>query len=241
MRNRLRKSVRPRFTPAVVARKQGPWVTGASGDDFSALYAAWFAVVLRWTKAMGVRSHDRFDVAQNVFVIVHRRLPYCDCRNLAGWLYTITARQVRDFQRQKWNKVVGEALPISPAMPSGAPTPMMVLEGRQGLEVLTEVLSSFSDPLRSTFVLFEIYGFTCAEIATKRDAPTNTVWSWLRRGRRKIIDQLIERQTGRRTQTSRPSRSEAHPKKQRRRPRQLGRDIEPLRIDRGLFGDAAEP
>ena len=66
--------------------------------DFSSLYATWFGGVVRWTSALGVRSSDKYDVAQNVFVIVHRRLPDCDHRNIAGWLYRITARQVRDYR-----------------------------------------------------------------------------------------------------------------------------------------------
>lgn len=177
-------------------------------DDFSAVYAAWSAGVLRWTKALGVGSDDKFDVVQNVFVIVHRRLPYCDRRNLAGWLYRITTRQVRDYLRQRWNRVLSEAVPISLEMPSGAPTPATVLERRQDQEVLTGILSRLSDPVRSTFVLFEIYGFTCTEIAAQHHVPTTTVWARLRRGRRKVFALLTERQTEE-DAASHPSGSEA--------------------------------
>ena len=216
-------------------------MTGAGFDDFSALYTTWYAGVLRWTRALGVRANDRFDVVQNVFVIVHRRLRCCDRRNLAGWLYTITARQVRDYLRQRWNRILSESVPVSPDMPSRAPTPAMVVESRQGLEVLTGTLSCLSDRTRSTFVLFEIYGFSCAEIAAEHHAPANTVWSRLRRGRKKVFDQLVEPKTEARTQTSRPSRSEAHRGKGTRRPRQACPNIEPPRIDRRLFGGAAKP
>ncbi len=202
------------------------------GDDFSALYATWFAAVLRWTAALGVRSNDRFDVVQNVFVIVHRRLSRCDRRNLAGWLYTITTRQVRDHLRQRWSRILSEAVPISLELRSGAPTPAMVVESRQDLEVLTRTLSCLSDRLRSTLVLFEVYGFTCAEIAARHHAPANTVWSWLRRARRKVFDQLLEPQSKGKTKTSRPNRSEARRGKHTRRPRELGPNIEPPRVDR---------
>ena len=164
-----------------------------AGGDFSSLYAAWFGGVVQWTKAMGVRSSDKYDVAQNVFVIVHRRLPYCDRRNIAGWLYRITARQVRDYRRQRWNQSFFNGHePVSSDLPSRDPTPAMSLEAREALEVLSSFLSGLSAPTSAAFVLFDLYGFTCEEIAALHGVSTSTIWARLRRARKTVLPQLVE-------------------------------------------------
>jgi RNA polymerase sigma-70 factor, ECF subfamily len=168
-------------------------VDDGAGGDFSSLYAAWFGGVVQWTKAMGVRSSDKYDVAQNVFVIVHRRLPDCDRRNIAGWLYRITARQVRDYRRQRWNQSFFKGHePVSQDIPSRDPTPAMSMEAREAQEFLSTFLSGLNAPTRSTFVLFDLYGFSCEEIAALHKVSTNTIWSRLRRARKTVLPQLAE-------------------------------------------------
>src|SRR5687767_11705297 len=63
---------------------------------FEELYDQRFGDVSRWVRALGVRDADRDDVVQDVFMVVHRRLPDFDGQNVAGWLYQITRRKVRD-------------------------------------------------------------------------------------------------------------------------------------------------
>src|ERR1700735_2490614 len=70
--------------------------------DFNSVYAAWYDDVTRWLRALGGPPADLDDLAQEVFIVVHRRLHAFDGRNLAGWLYRITIRQRRDFRRLRW-------------------------------------------------------------------------------------------------------------------------------------------
>src|SRR5262245_1543257 len=72
--------------------------------NFRSVYDAWVTDVARWIRAMGGPPADQDDVLQEVFVVVHRRLADFDGRNMAGWLYQITAHQVRDFRRRLWFK-----------------------------------------------------------------------------------------------------------------------------------------
>ena len=169
-------------------------ITDDSGrGDFSSLYATWFGGVVEWTSALGVRSSDKYDIAQNVFVIVHRRLPDCDRRNIAGWLYRITARQVRDYRRQRWNQSYFKSHEeVSHELPSRDPTPAMSLETREAHRILSSLLSGLHAPTRSTFVLFEFYGFTCEEIAALHKVSPNTIWARLKRARKTVVHQLAE-------------------------------------------------
>src|SRR3954452_17349228 len=70
--------------------------------EFAAIYQRWFGEVSRWIRAMGGPDAEREDLLQDVFLIVHRRLPYFDGDNIAGWLYQITRHRVRDFRRLLW-------------------------------------------------------------------------------------------------------------------------------------------
>jgi hypothetical protein len=52
--------------------------------DFASVYHEWFQHVLRWSRAMGGPEADLEDLAQEVFVVVRRKLEAFDGRNLAG-------------------------------------------------------------------------------------------------------------------------------------------------------------
>lgn len=162
--------------------------------DFEAVYAEWFEGVLRWAAAMGVRNSDKYDVAQNVFLVVMRRLQDFDRRNMAGWLYTITARQVKDYQLQLWNRrIFKTAEPIPEELPSGAPTPAARLEASERTQLLQDLLGGLSDPMRTAVILFDLHGFSCEEIAVMEGVSPNTIWTRLRRGRKKVVDMVTRR------------------------------------------------
>ena len=113
--------------------------------DFRELYDAWVAHVARWTRALGAARSEQDDLVQQVFVVVHRRLPGFDGRNLAGWLYRITANQVRDFRRLRWIKhVFKRSIPLSSALASPGPTPLSILEAKEEHVILERLLSTLS-------------------------------------------------------------------------------------------------
>src|SRR5262245_27717153 len=69
---------------------------------FSDVYTEWFPRTLRWLRAFGVPDGDMEDVAQEVFLVVQRKLAEFDGRNLSGWLYRIAARTASDYRRRAW-------------------------------------------------------------------------------------------------------------------------------------------
>jgi len=155
--------------------------------DFKAVYDRWVVEVARWIRAMGGPPADRDDVLQEVFVVVHRRLADFDGQNLPGWLYRITAHQVRDFRRKLWVKhIFGRSVPLTESMPAAGPNPVMSVESRQKSEVLEGLLAKISLPLRTAFVLFEIEGYTAEEIARMQKASLNTVRARILRARKKL-------------------------------------------------------
>jgi RNA polymerase sigma-70 factor (ECF subfamily) len=154
--------------------------------DFASIYDAWFDHVSRWIRALGAPEADNEDLAQEVFLVVRRRLRDFDGRNVAGWLHRIAAGQVRQHRRRRWiRSVLSPRQPIAiEDLPSLGTSPIAALETREKQRVLELLLSKMSEKRRVAFVLFEIDGYGGDEIADILDIPINTVWTRLHHARR---------------------------------------------------------
>jgi RNA polymerase sigma-70 factor (ECF subfamily) len=164
----------------------------SSGDvrgDFRALYDAWFDDVSRWILSLGGIEADRDDIVQEVFMVVRRRLASFDGGNLAGWLYRITRRQVRDFRRRSWVRHIftKRRLEEPDDLPHAGNTPAAALERKEDQRILHAMLGKMGEERRSAFVLFEIEGLSGEEIARIQSVPINTVWTRLFHARREFF------------------------------------------------------
>ena len=163
---------------------------------FEDIYGQWFHDVSRWIRAFGGLDADLDDLAQEVFLIVRRKLPAFDGENLAGWLYRITQRTVRDYRRRAWyrrflSKQHVELRPEREPAASAA-DPSEVLERREAERILVQILAKMGETRRTAFILFEIEGYTGEEIANLEDVPINTVWTRLHHARKEFYS-LLER------------------------------------------------
>jgi RNA polymerase sigma-70 factor, ECF subfamily len=157
---------------------------------FEEVYAQGFPHVVRWIRAFGGLDADLEDLAQETFVVVRRQLGKFDGANLAGWLYRITQRTVRDYRERAWfRRALGNRDDDRRARRNSiAPQadPSQVLEHREAIRFLTQLLAKISDSHRTAFILFEIEGYTGEEIAQLEDVPLNTVWSRLHHARKEL-------------------------------------------------------
>jgi RNA polymerase sigma-70 factor (ECF subfamily) len=177
----------PEAAPSVPTAK----LVGA-GDGavaFRAVYDAWFEDVSRWIAALGGVDADRDDIVQEVFMVVRRRLSSFDGGNLAGWLYRITRRQVRDFRRRSWVRHIftKRRLEEPDDLPHAGGTPAAALERKEDRRILHAMLSKMREERRSAFVLFEIEGLSGEEIARIQSVPINTVWTRLYHARKEFF------------------------------------------------------
>jgi RNA polymerase sigma-70 factor (ECF subfamily) len=157
--------------------------------DFRTIYDAWFEDVSRWIRALGGLEADRDDIVQEVFLVVRRRLSAFDGVNLAGWLYRITRRQVRDFRRRTWVKhIFTKRRAEDPdALQHGGGGPAAMLEHKEERRILHLILERIREERRSAFVLFEIEGLSGDEIARIQNVPLNTVWTRLHHARKEFF------------------------------------------------------
>ena len=184
-------------------RSAPPWHSDAMGthdERFAALYDAWFDEVLKWIGVLGMPDSDAEDLAQEVFLVVNRKLSTFDGGNEAGWLYRITELTVRDHRHRAWFKNLfrrRQDVDLEKiARVEGIPA--LAREEEQDRVVLQGILAKMSTKLRSTFVLFEIEGRSGEEIAAIQDIPCATVWTRLHNARRvfwKLVAEL-RRQEG---------------------------------------------
>lgn len=167
------------------------------GNDFGAIYDAWFEDVARWVRALGAQDADRDDVVQEVFLVVRRRLVDFDGANLAGWLYRITRRQVRDFRRRSWVKHIFTRGRVEnpDELADDVRNPAAAAELKENRRILQAILNRIPESRRSAFVLFEIEGLSGDEIARLQNIPVNTVWTRLHVARKEFLALAAKYQT----------------------------------------------
>src|SRR5262245_2581500 len=72
--------------------------------DLAGLYREWSDHVERWARALSGFNADSNDIAQEVFLVVGRRIHDFDGVNPRAWLYRITERAARDYRNRTWFK-----------------------------------------------------------------------------------------------------------------------------------------
>jgi RNA polymerase sigma-70 factor (ECF subfamily) len=157
--------------------------------DFTQVYEDSFDDVERWLRAMGVPASDLEDVAQEVFVVVGRKLGSFDGKNLRGWLYRIASLTARRLRRRPWYKHLfsrRQELDLDTFEWVGS-GPAESVERRELQEQLGRVLSKMSEKRRTALILFELEGYSGEEIAELLEIPIATVWTRLYHARQELI------------------------------------------------------
>jgi len=164
--------------------------------EFRAIYERWFSEVSRWIRAMGGPEAEREDLVQDVFLVVHRRLPDFDGQNVAGWLYQIARHRVRDFRRLLWVKhLLFGSVPLSESLSKGGASPADSLETNEKRALLERLLRKLNESERAALVLFEIDGYSGEEIADIQGVPVNTVWARIHKARKKLKASLAKHES----------------------------------------------
>jgi RNA polymerase sigma-70 factor (ECF subfamily) len=155
---------------------------------FRDIYERRFDDVVKWLYALGVPSSDTEDLAQEIFLVVRRKLDRFDGGNLAGWLYRIAQLTVRDHKRRAWfkNLMLRRRQVDLEKVEMTAPGPAARYEEAENRRLLQALVAGMSEKLRSAFVLFEIEGYSGEEIARIQDIPLGTVWTRLHLARKEF-------------------------------------------------------
>lgn len=155
-------------------------------DDLSTVYREHVHFAWRIVRRMGVPEESVGDVVQDVFLVIHRRLPDYDGRApLKAWIAGICRGVVRNFHRSTMRRERRLRLVSPPAQ--GDPDSSDRLEmGR----ALAHALDQLDEDQRLAIVLVEIEGLSPADVADLSGVSRNTVYSRLKLARKKLRAQL---------------------------------------------------
>jgi RNA polymerase sigma-70 factor (ECF subfamily) len=149
------------------------------------VYAQHADFVWRTLQHLGVRSADLEDLAQEVFVTVHRRVASFDGRSkLTTWLFGVCLHLVQRHRRRAYLRL--EFLHAEPPERIDHDTPEARYAGVEANRRLQQLLNKLSPERRATFVLFEVEGVSCEEIAELTSVPVGTVYSRLHLARKEV-------------------------------------------------------
>ena len=147
--------------------------------SFREIYDEHFAFVYRSARRLGVHERALDDAAQDVFLVVYRRLAEFEGRSsIKTWLYGITRRVAKDHRRRAARKDHGQVPPDDLATTEQSPAEDAAR--REAAERLEAILEALDPAKREVFVLAEIEQMTVPEIAEALAINLNTTYSRLR-------------------------------------------------------------
>jgi RNA polymerase sigma-70 factor (ECF subfamily) len=153
---------------------------GASAvGSFEGVYAEYVGFVWRCLRTLGVPEASIDDAAQDVFVVVHRRLE--DFRgesSLRTWLYGIVRNVAANQRRSRRRK--GGAEPLDAELPSDCPPPDERAQAQQALSFVQAFAAQLDDKKRDLFVLALVEELSIPEVASILNIPLNTAYTRLR-------------------------------------------------------------
>jgi RNA polymerase sigma-70 factor (ECF subfamily) len=184
----------PRHSLIVDARSRSE-----AAREFDALMRENAQSVHRYLALRGVSTRDVPDVAQNVFLLAHRK--WSDFRGEAtrrAWLFGIAKNCAADYRKQRDRRQAayesyGAVVDAAPCAVSG---PEDHTQTSAALRMLHAVLNELKEPLRNAFVLYEIEELTMTEIAAIEGIPEQTGYSRLRAARAAVEQRFADLEAG---------------------------------------------
>lgn len=159
---------------------------------FRALYDEHFAYVWRAVANRGVPPAAMDDVVQEVFLVVHRKLPEFEGRStVRTWLAGIVRRVVSDHVKKRGNQAAGQVSLDEHAF-EGGEDPALELERRAAAALVDALLSKLTEAHREVFVMYELEQLTTREIAELTRTNENTVQTRLKAAR-KAFQRALDR------------------------------------------------
>jgi RNA polymerase sigma-70 factor, ECF subfamily len=165
---------------------------------FGEVYEAHVRFVWRTLRRLGVPDDDCDDAAQDVFLVVHRKLrEFRPEAPIKHWLFRITSHIAHDHRRsgRRKNPMEHGLIPVANEEIADLEqqSPADSAERAAAARLVRELLQQIEEPKRAVFILAELEQMTAPEIAAALEIPLNTVYSRLRRARLEFEEALGRR------------------------------------------------
>lgn len=159
---------------------------GAAGlqSAYVAFFRAHYGRVVRWMVVLGVPSAAADDVAQEVFLVAHRKFDQLrPDASEAGWLMAI-ARNVASTHRRGAARARARERHASP--PAAAPDPEATVMRSEAASLIQSFVETLPDEQRVVFAMYELDGASGSEVAEALGLSRHTVHSRIRLIRDKL-------------------------------------------------------
>jgi RNA polymerase sigma-70 factor, ECF subfamily len=167
----------------------------SSPPAFAEVYESCAELVWRNLRRLGVPEAALEDAAQDVFLVVHRRLSAFEGRSsLRTWIFGIALRVAAKHRRKARGLAVREApIPNELSHAVSAPAqdgPFERTLQRQATELVQRVLERCDDERRELLIMVDLEQTSVAEAADTLAINLNTAYSRLRAARRAFDAEL---------------------------------------------------
>jgi RNA polymerase sigma-70 factor (ECF subfamily) len=173
--------------PPASCAAQMPLVSRCLAGDpaaWRALHQTYYPIVAAFLGKLGVKSTDRDDACQEVFVQMLRYLPtFRGQAQLKTWVYRLCVTEARHVRHRS---AVGAALRglLRTELGARGPESGSVLTDEVARQKVDAALATLKEHERLVFVLYDMEGLSGEEVAQIAGCPVATVWRRLHYARR---------------------------------------------------------
>jgi RNA polymerase sigma-70 factor (ECF subfamily) len=161
---------------------------------FEAVYEHEFDFVFRTLRRLGVSESAAEDVAQEVFVVVHRSLADFEGRSsLRTWLFGIARNLAYRHRRalgRRASALGGREDSLDDLSDDRSRSAHEAAERSEAARTLDALLDTLDDDKREVFVLVELEEMSMPEVADALSINVNTAYTRLRSARRQFEESL---------------------------------------------------
>jgi RNA polymerase sigma-70 factor (ECF subfamily) len=177
----------PQRAARIAQQDEADLVVRAAGGDrsaFGVLVERYAGVARRVARAVLGSPEDADDAAQDAMLSALVKLDQYDPRRPFGpWLLRIVANSATDRRRRR---TVRRVEPLDPGLTAGGPRPDTTAERQELGQRLRQALAQLPERRRVAVVLFDVEGYSHAEIAAVLGIPEGTVRSEVFHARRRL-------------------------------------------------------
>jgi RNA polymerase sigma-70 factor (ECF subfamily) len=166
-----------------LARAAAPEVDRSA--NLRGVYEAHKGFVWACLQRFGTHPSELEDLFQEVFLVVHRRLSSFDtAAPMRPWLFGIAMRVASNHRRRAYRRRERPAGETLNEMSAPHASPETLAAESEARRTLSAILDRMPLDKRAVFVMFEVEGLDCQEIADQLGVPVGTVYSRLHAARK---------------------------------------------------------
>jgi RNA polymerase sigma-70 factor, ECF subfamily len=176
----------PSLAHALAAAHPAHDGTAPAFPAFEEVYTAHVGFVWRVLRTFGVSETQIEDAVQDVFIVVHRRLPEWQGRAaITTWLFAIARRVASSHRRRSGRRTEGLTENLSEELVDdrAAGDPFGEMSRAQAAATVLAILEQLDEDKRVVFALVELEQLSVPEVARMLDLNLNTAYSRLRLAR----------------------------------------------------------